>query len=58
MPVGTITIESGDYKAHIVVDNEKVTAGVEFRGKLDTKSPEFLFVYNCKKMILDRLKEI
>ena len=58
MPVGTITIESGEYKAHIVVDNEKVTAGVEFRGRIDRKSPEFLFVHNCKKMILDRLKEI
>lgn len=58
MPVGTITIESGEYKAHIVVDNEKVSAGIEFRGRIERKSPEFLFVHNCKKMILDRLKEI
>ena len=58
MPVGTITIESGEYKAHIVIDNTQVSGGIEFRGRIDRKSPEFLFVNNCKKMILDRLKEI
>ena len=58
MPVGTITIESGEYKGYIVIDNTQVSGGIEFRGKLDKKSEEFLFVHNCRKMILDRLKEI